>query len=113
MKKILTLLLVFTFVGFASDIQAQKKKKKKSGDATEQEKPKKKDGLKDYAEVITDEAKTDDGLITSHQVGDNYFFEISSDLLEKEILIVSRISGHVKGLNFGGCLLYTSPSPRD
>lgn len=109
MKKFLALLLVFTFVGFTSDLQAQKKKKKKGGDTTEQEKPKKKDGLKSYSEVITDDATTDEGLITSHQVGDDYFFEISSDLLEKEILIVSRISGHVKGLNFGGAGMKSRP----
>lgn len=106
MKKMLALALALTFVGFSSDLQAQKKKKK--GD-TPTEKPEKKGALKKYGEVITEDAKTDQGLITSHQVGDDYFFEISADLLEKEILIVSRISGHVKGLNFGGAGMKSRP----
>lgn len=102
-------MLVFTLVGIATEVQAQKKKKKK-GDATEQEAPKKKkNGLKDYAEVITDEAISDEGLITSHRVGDDYYFEIPASLLEKEILIVSRIAGHVKGLNFGGAGMKSRP----
>ncbi|MEQ9307733.1 MAG: DUF5117 domain-containing protein, partial [Marinoscillum sp.] len=79
-------------------------------DDSEQEAPKKKkNGLKDYSEVITDEAITDEGLITSHQVGDDFYFEIPANLLEKEILIVSRIAGHVKGLNFGGAGMKSRP----
>lgn len=102
-------MLVLVFVGFTTDIHAQKKKKKK-GDDTEQAAPKKKkNGLKSYSEIITDEAISDKGLITSHQVGDDYYFEISADLLEKEILIVSRIAGHVKGLNFGGAGMKSRP----
>ncbi|WP_424963193.1 zinc-dependent metalloprotease [Ekhidna sp.] len=109
MKKILTVVFALLFVGISTDIQAQKKKKKK-GDDTEQEAPKKKkNGLKDYAEVITNEAITDEGLITSHQVGDDFYFEIPANLLEKEILIVSRIAGHVKGLNFGGAGMKSRP----
>ncbi|MEO9872650.1 zinc-dependent metalloprotease [Ekhidna sp.] len=109
MRKILTLMLAVLFVGFSTDIQAQKKKKKK-GDDTEQAAPKKKkNGLKKYAEIITDEAISDEGLITSHQVGDDFYFEIPADLLEKEILIVSRIAGHVKGLNFGGAGMKSRP----
>lgn len=109
MRQILTLMLAVVFVGFSIDAQAQKKKKKK-GDDTEQAAPKKKkNGLKSYSEVITDEAISDEGLITSHQVEDDFYFEIPADLLEKEILIVSRIAGHVKGLNFGGAGMKSRP----
>lgn len=108
MKRVLIPFLALVFLGVSTDLDAQKKKKKK--DETEQEAPKKKkNGLKDYSEVITDEAITDDGLITSHQVGDDFYFEIPADLLEKEILIVSRIAGHVKGLNFGGAGMKSRP----
>lgn len=108
MKKILVLILAITFVGASTNLQAQKKKKK--GDApVEAPKPKTKDGLKAYNEVITEDAITDEGLLTSHQIGDDFYFEISKDLLEKEILIVSRISGHVKGLNFGGAGMKSRP----
>lgn len=109
MKRVLIPMLVLVFVGFSTDIHAQKKKKKK-GDNTEQAAPKKKkNGLKGYSEIITAEAISDEGLITSHQVGDDYYFEIPADLLEKEILIVSRIAGHVKGLNFGGAGMKSRP----
>ena len=108
MKRILLLALVFSLV-LPADLVGQKRKKKK-GDQTEEAAPKKKKGdLKSYAEVITSEAITDEGLITSHQVGDDYYFEIPSELLEKEILIVSRIAGHVKGLNFGGAGMKSRP----
>ena len=93
----------------APDLAAQKKKKKKS-EEVEQSTPKKKKGaLKDYSEVITSEAVTDEGLITSHRVGDDFYFEIPAELLEKEILIVSRIAGHVKGINFGGAGMKSRP----
>ncbi|MEM6830781.1 MAG: zinc-dependent metalloprotease, partial [Bacteroidota bacterium] len=52
---------------------------------------------------------TDGGLIVTHQIGDDFYFEIPTDLLEKEILIVSRISGHVRGLNFGGAGMKSRP----
>ncbi|WP_436515085.1 zinc-dependent metalloprotease [Ekhidna sp. To15] len=109
MKRLLVLMFALMFVGFNTDLQAQKKKKKK-GDESEQAAPKKsKNGLKSYSEVITDEAISDEGLIISHQVGDDFYFEIPADILGKEILIVSRIAGHVKGLNFGGAGMKSRP----
>ncbi len=109
MRKIIAIVLAVTFVGFHSNIQAQKKKKKK-GDSMEEATPKKKkNGLKSYKEIITAEAISDEGLITSHQVGDDFYFEIPENLLEREILIVSRIAGHVKGLNFGGAGMKSRP----
>ena len=109
MKNILLTLCIILLVGLSTDIKAQKKKKKNETPTETLEKPKKKDGPKKYSDVITEDAITDEGLITSHQIGDDYYFEISKDLLEKEILIVSRISGHVKGLNFGGAGMKSRP----
>lgn len=107
MIRIITIMLAILFLGSSQELQAQKKKK---GASTEQPSPKKKkNGLKDYSEVITSDAISDQGLITSHQVGDDFYFEIPNDLLEKEILIVSRIAGHVKGLNFGGAGMKSRP----
>ncbi|NRA51979.1 MAG: zinc-dependent metalloprotease, partial [Phaeodactylibacter sp.] len=40
---------------------------------------------------------------------DKYYFEIPTRLLQQEILVVSRISGHVKGLNFGGAGMRSRP----
>jgi len=53
---------------------------------------KKSDGLKSYDSVITKEAKSDEGLFTTHQIGDKLYFEIPLDLLEKDMLLVSRIA---------------------
>ncbi|GAB3327095.1 zinc-dependent metalloprotease [Marivirga atlantica] len=83
-----------------------KKKKKKESVKSEQ---KSNSPFKKYSEVITKEAESDEGLFTFHKVGAKHYFEISDDLLEKEILIVSRISGHVKGLNFGGAGMKSRP----
>jgi hypothetical protein len=88
---------------------AQKKKKGKDTPAVESPKPAKKNGMKGYDEIITKDAVSDDGLITVHKVEDKYYFELPNTLLEKEILIVSRISGHVKGLNFGGAGMKSRP----
>src|SRR5688572_26262763 len=56
--------------------------------------------LKSYADVITSSAKSDDGLFTSHFVGDKLYFEIPVDLFEKDMLLVSRIAKVPAG--FGG-----------
>ena len=73
-----------------------------------EEASKKKKG-KSYTEVITEEAITDEGFFTVHKVGSKYYFEVPTDVLEKEILVVSRIAGHVKGINFGGAGMKSRP----
>ncbi len=65
------------------------------------EEPKKK-GPKAFEELITEEAASDEGLFTVHRMGSDYYFEIADSLLEREILIVSRIAGTIEGFNFGG-----------
>lgn len=69
---------------------------------TAQNAPQKKDkgDLKEYSEVITSEAQSDEGLFTTHSVGDKLYYEIPLDLLEKDMLLVSRIAGVPAG--FGG-----------
>ena len=62
-----------------------------------------------YAKVITDDAISSIGLITTHQVKDKFYFELSDSLLETEILVVSRIAGFVKNLNFGGAGVKSRP----
>lgn len=78
---------------------ASKKEADKSEDTAQKEK---KGAFTAYDEVITDEAKSDSGLFLVHKVDDKYFFEIPNDLFEKEILLVSRISGSTPNLSFGG-----------
>jgi len=56
-----------------------------------------------YARVITSEAVTKSGLFKVHRVGDNLFFEIPRNELNKQILVVQRTQagGVITGF-FGG-----------
>ncbi|MFT7605154.1 MAG: hypothetical protein ACI8VT_002748, partial [Saprospiraceae bacterium] len=94
------LLLVFLTPAISQD----------SKDGKEKEKKEKSDSkIKPYEEIITEKAISDEGLFDVHKVGSKYYFEIPDSLLEKEILVVSRISGFVKNLNFGGAGMKTRP----
>ncbi len=73
------------------------------------EKTTEKTRFKSYEKVITAEAVSSRGLFSVHQLRDKVFFELPFDLLEDELLIVSRISGFVKGLNFGGAGMKSRP----
>lgn len=64
---------------------------------------------KTYADFITDKAVTDSGLFIVHKVDEKYYFELPMDMLEKEILVVSRISGYVNNLSFGGAGMRSRP----
>jgi len=102
MQRIITLLLVFVLLSSGGYAQKKKKKNKKD-EAAEAAAPKKNDSpFKPYGEIITKESQTDEGLFTVHKVKDNYYFEIPDSLMEREILVISRISGTVENLNFGG-----------
>ena len=79
-------------------------KSKSSGkDAASKSKEKdKKDAIKPYNKVITDEAQTDEGLFTVHKLDDTYFYEIPDSLVGREMLMVTRIAKTANGLGFGG-----------
>ena len=106
-KGVLLLATIFSFLLATPSAQAQKKKSKKG--VTPTAAPSKKLGPKPYSKVITKDAESETGLFSVHRVDEKYYFELPNDLLEQEILIVSRISGHVKGLNFGGAGMKSRP----
>jgi uncharacterized protein DUF4953/uncharacterized protein DUF5117/uncharacterized protein DUF5118 len=58
-------------------------------------------GPKPYKEVITDKAKTDEGLFKVHKVDDKYYFEIPDSLLSRDFLVVNRISKAAAGMRNG------------
>ena len=58
-------------------------------------------GPKPYNEVITAKAKTSRGLFTTHRIEDKFYFEIPDSLLEREILVVNRISKAPAGARAG------------
>ena len=101
------LLAMLLFVGVQQgQSQIFKKKKKEKSEKPEK---KKKGKIKEYKEVITEDAETQNGLFSVHKVEEEWFFELPDSLLEEEILVTSRISGFVKGLNFGGAGVRSRP----
>ena len=102
MKSIKTVVLVFMT---ATMIVAcgGKKGASKSGDKTASSKSSdKKDGIQPYSKVITKEAKSDPGLFIVHMVDDKYYYEIPDSLLNREMLMVTRIAKTATGIGFGG-----------
>ncbi len=73
--------------------QAQSKRKRNRKAATiAPAKKKKKGGIKPYNEIITKDAVSDEGLFTTHIVDDKYYYEIPEKHLNKDMLLVSRLS---------------------
>jgi len=102
--RVLAFLLVF---GVTSTVDAQRKKKRKKKSKTETPAPKpkekpKKGAIQPYNKVITDKTVTDEGLFKVHQLDEKYLFEIPDSLLEREMLMVTRIAKTASGLGFGG-----------
>lgn len=64
--------------------------------------PAKKGALKKFSEVITKDAKTDEGVFNVHLVDDKYYFEVTDDMLDREMLLVTRVAGSTQNLSFGG-----------
>ena len=52
-----------------------------------------------YAQVITDKAVTDAGMIAVHRVDDRWFFEVADSILGRDQLLVSRIAGVPAGVD--------------
>jgi hypothetical protein len=67
-----------------------KKKNKKREVAPPEKKPEV--TIKPYDKVITKDAISDDGLFMVHRVDKKYYFEIPNKLLDKDMLLVSRLS---------------------
>ena len=60
------------------------------------------DGIQPYDDVITDEAETDEGVFTVHQLDDKVFYEIPEAEIGNEFLWVSRIARTTAGVGYGG-----------
>ncbi len=101
------LAVVFVF-GLTLDVDAQRKKRKsKKGKTPTVVKPKpkprpKKGAIQPYGKVVTKDMKTDKGLFDVHSKDGKYLFEIPNNMLEKEMLMVTRIAKTASGIGFGG-----------
>ncbi|MBO6795342.1 MAG: zinc-dependent metalloprotease [Balneolaceae bacterium] len=60
------------------------------------------DDMKKFSEIVTDKAETDEGVFNVHKVDDKYYYEIPNDLLDREMLLVTRVSGSTENFSFGG-----------
>ncbi|MCU0424597.1 MAG: zinc-dependent metalloprotease [Candidatus Kapabacteria bacterium] len=58
-------------------------------------------GIKAYKDVITAQAKSDDGLFTVHRIDEKVFYEIPNKLLGKEMLLVTR-QAKTPSVGYGG-----------
>ena len=94
MKKFLILTTIAAFVLFPTSQFAQSNKKKSKKDESAAAPPEKKpeSAIKDYSKVITKDAISDDGLFKVHKVDKKYYFEIPNKYLNKDMLLVSRLS---------------------
>ena len=104
-KLISRILVVIFFFGLAVDVDAQRKKKKKKnkGKIEQIAKPKPKKGaILPYEKVVTKEMKTDKGLFNVHSADDKYLFEVPDSLMNREMLMVTRIAKTANGIGFGG-----------
>jgi hypothetical protein len=94
--------LLFLFSEYTANGQKKRKSNKKEDQTAEQtEEDKKLLNEIQYYNVITPLAKTDSGLFIVHLVEDKYYFEIPQQLLEKDILLISRIAKIPNGLGGG------------
>ena len=112
MKAVPFILSLFLFCSSTALIAQKSKKKNSKSPKTElkdKEEKKKPKGPKAFKELINEDAVSQSGLFNTHKVEDKYYFEIPEALLGKEIMVVSRISGYVKNLSFGGAGMKSRP----
>ena len=63
---------------------------------------------KAYSDVITEDALTSEGLFDTHMIGDDLFYEIPMELLDREMLLLTRIAKTPDGAGYGGSKTNTS-----
>ena len=60
------------------------------------------EGPRPYGEVVPADAVTDEGLFDVHRVNGDLKFEIPTDMLDREMLLVSRVAQTATGAGYGG-----------
>jgi len=81
--------LLLCLIMIQSSLFAQKKNEKENKE-------------KSYDEIINDDFITDEGLFKVHQNNQKVYYEIPSSLLDKEMLMVTRIAKTANGIGYGG-----------
>ncbi|WP_343522747.1 zinc-dependent metalloprotease [Pedobacter sp.] len=105
--KVLALVGIVAFgVAGSGSVYAQKKSKTTKGatPATPSAAPAaaaKKEGIKPFSEVITAKARTTNGLFKTHKVDDKWYFEIPDSMINREMLVVTRLAKAPAGVKVG------------
>ncbi len=60
------------------------------------------DGPRSYAEVVPESAISREGLFTVHEVDDSWLWEIPVETLDREMILITRITRSAAGVGFGG-----------
>ncbi|SEG11750.1 protein of unknown function [Parabacteroides chinchillae] len=95
------ILLLSGLLAFSVALPVQSKDKKDKGVKPVEQTSK--NGIKPYSSVITADAKTMQGLFTTHKVGADWYFEIPDSILSRVILAVTRYTTTpVDGGLYGG-----------
>lgn len=55
-----------------------------------------------YSDVITEDAVTTEGLFDTHMIDDDLFYEIPLDMMDREMLLLTRIARTPDGAGYGG-----------
>ena len=88
-KYILTLIVALFL--FSSHNYSQKNPEKSDKEKKE----------KSYSDIITDKAVTDNGLFDVHKIDEKYYYEIHDSLLDRDMLMVTRIAKMAKEIPLG------------
>ncbi len=96
------LLMPGGLVGSGAPGLAQEQEQDETGDGEDQEK------TTSYSDVITEDAVTSEGLFDTHMIDGNLFYEIPMDMLDREMLLLTRVARTPAGAGYGGSKANTS-----
>jgi hypothetical protein len=81
--------------------QRRKSKKSKKSQTTQVAKPKPKKKTPKYSDFVNKNTKTDKGIFDVHETKGKYYYEIPKELLNTEMLLVTRLKDIPSGLGGG------------
>ena len=87
----------------------QEEEEEQEADTTEgEEEAEEADTVTKYTDVITEDAVTSEGLFDTHMIEEKLYYEIPLDLLDREMLLLTRIARTPDGVGYGGSKANTS-----
>ncbi len=96
-----TALLSLSLIVFSANLPAAAFQSATQNADTAKTKPAAKSGIKQYTDVITKNAVSDEGVFTVHKVGEKFYFEIPDSLLNRDFLWITRFAAIPAGLGGG------------